>query len=310
MIDYLKSKYIYFLGVNLINALVFIFLLFLNLDIIYFLLIFFTANIVLLTAFLIEGYQISKYTNTIDSLLNEIEEIQLVASTLESAPTFETNLLNEYLELYSKKFYNLHHQAVVENKMYEDFIVLIIHDIKIEIQNIKLKHNDIDTKPLEDLVQKILVSSKVSNLDYQNQLSKVNIKQIVSNILNEYFELCYQKKIKVTLDFKTDFLICDQYWIEFALRQLIDNAIKYTDNTLSITVTDNDITVTSNGQLISEHDLPRITTRGYIGSNSNSSHKSSGFGLYLTKQICDSFGYKLKITNNQNNTFQIIIKSD
>lgn len=305
MINYLKSKYIFFLVLNFINIQVFIILFLSTIDITYFYIILLTSNLVLLLTFITQGFLIIRHTKDIDSLINEISEIHLVSSLANDSNFYENKLLNDYLFIYSQKFYNLYNQEVSHNKHYEDFIIYLIHDIKIQIQNIKLKNNDLNTTELEYLVQKVLLSSKINHFEFDNKLVNTNIKNVINNIIKDYFDQCYDKKIKVKMNITVENIICDEYWIGFILRQLIDNAIKYTNNLLIIDVFDNHISIKSNGELISNHDLARITNRAYVGSNNTQSNKSSGYGLYLVKQVCDNFNYKLIIKNQVYNEFII-----
>ena len=48
---------------------------------------------------------------------------------------------------------------------------------------------------------------------------------------------------------------------------------------------------------IAKEDLPRIFEKAFTGFNGHVDHKATGIGLYLSKQILDRLGHRIKITS-------------
>lgn len=123
------------------------------------------------------------------------------------------------------------------------------------------------------------------------------------------------KNIDLQIDENTDMTaVFDLKWTAEAISNIIDNAIKYTQNggTVRVTATEYDmfgkIDVTDNGIGISEEEIPKIFSRFY--RSPNVAHEQGvGIGLYLAREIISKQGGYIKVGSNvgKGSTFSVFI---
>ncbi len=93
----------------------------------------------------------------------------------------------------------------------------------------------------------------------------------------------------------------DPKWLQVVLRQLLTNAIKYSSEGDSVTITvarhgdGGTISVTDTGIGIPPEDVPRVFERFYTGANGRRGTASTGMGLYLAAEICRRLGHELDL---------------
>lgn len=113
------------------------------------------------------------------------------------------------------------------------------------------------------------------------------------------FQLSYDP---VALDVR---VFTDPRALEFILRQLVSNSIKYAGASpiLSFLATreargrENGVLlrISDNGQGVKECDLPYLFERGFSGDSGELRKKSTGMGLYLAKQLADDIHIQLEV---------------
>ena len=112
--------------------------------------------------------------------------------------------------------------------------------------------------------------------------------------------------VEVTGDWE---LNSDRKWVNFALTQLIDNAIKYSKEggKIAIRISQSSIEISDDGIGILEEDLPRIFEEGFTGFNGHEHQKATGLGLYMTKQVLDSLNLDITIHSQIDQGTQVFI---
>jgi len=99
------------------------------------------------------------------------------------------------------------------------------------------------------------------------------------------------------------YVYTDVMWMEFVLYQLLSNAIKYSEEEGSITVSAEyknntvNLFVIDEGLGIDNSDLPRIYNLFFTGSNGKSKGESTGMGLYMVKEVLDYLGHGIKVSS-------------
>lgn len=77
---------------------------------------------------------------------------------------------------------------------------------------------------------------------------------------------------------------------------LMDNALKYCDQKIIVTLTSKSISIENDGSKISAEDLPKVFDRFY---QTNKSSEGVGLGLAITKTIADHNDWKLQVTSGE-----------
>jgi len=85
--------------------------------------------------------------------------------------------------------------------------------------------------------------------------------------------------------------------IEIVISNLIDNALKYSDDTIEIYLTEGSLHVKDNGVGIKEEEIEKVTQKFYR-SNSHSWDNSMGLGLALVNYILKMHNSMLEIQSS------------
>ena len=94
-------------------------------------------------------------------------------------------------------------------------------------------------------------------------------------------------------------MLTDGKWLGFVVEQVLSNALKYTPEGGAIRVYgDGDtVVIADSGIGIRPEDLPRVFEKGFTGYNGRTERKSTGIGLYLSRQVCERLGHGIAVTS-------------
>lgn len=190
----------------------------------------------------------------------------------------------------------------------KDFVVNVSHELKTPLTAIKgfietleddtedethIHYIDIikrHTNRLINIVQDLLMLSELEEVTTKLMFSKVDLSIIFENVMKIFEQRINNKNLYLKLNIDSDFpkIKIDTFKMEQVFVNLIDNAIKYTDEGgISIDITnmgDNArIVIKDTGIGLNKEDKERIFERFYIVDKSRS-RKSGGSGLGLS--IC------------------------
>ena len=98
-----------------------------------------------------------------------------------------------------------------------------------------------------------------------------------------------QKGIGFDVDLEITNVLSDAKWLSFIIRQLLTNAIKYSEaSDIMITKLSEDdqtkLEIKDSGRGIDPKDLPRIFDKGFTSTTKHQDHAATGMGLYLAKK--------------------------
>ena len=97
------------------------------------------------------------------------------------------------------------------------------------------------------------------------------------------------------------------------LNQIINNAIKYVDETPIIKLFAKqykdrvELMIKDNGIGILENELNRVFDKGFTGTTGRTKQKSTGIGLYLCKKLCYRLNHEIKIDSNSHGTVVTLV---
>ena len=94
--------------------------------------------------------------------------------------------------------------------------------------------------------------------------------------------------------------LTDEKWLQFALEQVLSNALKYTPpgGTIAIDLeAPLTLCVRDTGIGIAPEDLPRVFEKGFTGYNGRTDKKASGIGLYLCRRILRALNHDIEINS-------------
>lgn len=156
-----------------------------------------------------------------------------------------------------------------------------------------------DTRQGVDTVMDILDASNFKKGTLEIKQENFDFKDALTTIIEEFRPIAEQKHLdlEVTIaDGSYDVIGDKQKMMRHVLRNLIDNAIKYTPKgSVRVELTHNDrlieCAVHDNGVGITPEDMERLFTEGGKGANSTKINaQSTGYGLFVAKTIVDAHG--------------------
>ena len=162
-----------------------------------------------------------------------------------------------------------------------------------------------DSMWLINLVENLLSATRIE----EGRMTLRVTTELLSDIIEEVVQYSSRKlqQHHLTVDCKDDLILvkADTKLIVQVIANLVDNAIKYTPQNSSITISARttgsmaEISVADNGPGISEEDKDKIFDKFYCGSNKIAdSRRSVGLGLFLCKAIVEAHGGTIHVEDN------------
>ena len=146
------------------------------------------------------------------------------------------------------------------------------------------------------MIDNLLLSDRLSMPYSTLDLHKIKISEIINKIMNLFPSM--KEKINIHNSIPNEEIIVDETKFIIALRNLLDNAIKYSENKiveLSIEKNSNvKFSVKDSGIGISDENIKNIT-KPFFQEDKSISTKGFGLGLTICKKIIESHKGQLSI---------------
>ena len=279
-----------------------------------------TVNILLFILFLVwrffvETRYLSKL-NVLNQQENQLDMDTLLATFPNGASPFE-HLFSETIEEVVLKSREELNAVKVDFSEEYDRTLIWIHEMKTPITAIKLMIDSIENPILQKkmelewlrihlLLDQQLHNTRLPSIGKDNMVESVVLQKIVHKEIRELLAWCMEKGIGFDLSGLEVEVLTDQKWLSFIVRQLLSNAVKYSEENAEIRVfVTRDqaghvlLHVQDDGVGISKADLPRIFERSFTGSTGRLTTASTGMGLYLAKNAAEKLGIVVSVQSEQ-----------
>jgi signal transduction histidine kinase len=230
------------------------------------------------------------------------------------------------------------------NQLYADrnkLMGIVAHDLRNPLKNIEgllklvedsdnykhdpemaeyMSHIGRTTNKMTDLIDRVTSISAIENMEKNLKKEKVNLRELLVLIKNNFELSAARKKInlKLTADHSRDFFaLVDQRYLEQAIDNLVSNAIKFTEEAKEVHLklkskdAKHVIEISDQGPGIREEELDRLF-KEFTTLHSKPTHdeKSSGLGLYIAHQFIYAMNGVIEVSSDSSSgsTFSVIFE--
>jgi signal transduction histidine kinase len=226
--------------------------------------------------------------------------------------------------------YSLHNALNREQKLQEqkkNFLLSVTHELKSPLASIKILLQTIqkrnltkaqtldfidksllDIERLDDMVENMLLASKIDNRSYTFPKAQFNLSVLVDSIVNRLQITkcdCNQQIIDAEIEPKIE-ITGDKFALTSVVTNLVENAIKYSSpcETVAVKLFSKEgkihLQVADHGIGIADNEKSRIFDRFYrVGSEDTRNTKGTGLGLFIVKQVLDKHEATIRVKDNR-----------
>jgi len=242
--------------------------------------------------------------NKITKLLSKVAHILNVQEKQKNAYTSKLETLNtqkdEIISAISHEFKNP--IAVISG--YSETL-LKDDNIPIPLRKKFLQKIYNNSNKLTKLIDTLRLAIRLEENKQSYNFSEVDVCDLVDEIVEDIKE-SYDREIEI------DKRVCSKIKADYtllgvAIRNLIENGIKYSEDKIIIKIYNDGLSVEDNGIGLSEDDIHKITDKFYRVSN-NTWNNSLGLGLSIVSNILKLHNFKLEIRSEIHNGSEFIIR--
>jgi two-component system, OmpR family, sensor histidine kinase KdpD len=145
------------------------------------------------------------------------------------------------------------------------------------------------------LTSRLLRIARLDKEEVRPQLELTNVADLVAQLADQYSRRT-DRKVSLVKDVASAEVLADAELLQLALRQLLDNACKYSPAGSAIKIAIEiqheavAVRVWNSGSLVPVSDRARIFERFYRGSEARHLAPGSGLGLYVARKIAQAHG--------------------
>jgi signal transduction histidine kinase len=222
------------------------------------------------------------------------------------------------------------HKSIRKERRLQDqkknFLLSVTHELKSPLASIKLLLQTIqkrdlskqqiqdfigksllDIERLDDMVENMLLASKIDNRSYTFPKANFNLSGLVDNIVNRLqLNKCdiNEQLINAEIEPKIE-ITGDKFALTSVVTNLIENAIKYSApcEVVDVRLYSKDgkifLEVADHGIGIADAEKTRIFDKFYrVGSEDTRNTKGTGLGLYIVKEVLDKHDASIRVKDN------------
>jgi two-component system phosphate regulon sensor histidine kinase PhoR len=172
-----------------------------------------------------------------------------------------------------------------------------------------------ESNRMETILSDLLIISKMDRLDYELNLEKINMKDLIVEYVDSLKNKIIKKGLKYNVQVEDCTLLIDKNKMGQVILNLVKNAINYTDKG-EISILGNiegskyKLKIIDSGIGIAKEDIDKIFKRFYrVDAARSRDTGGSGLGLSICKNVIRKHGGSILVnsTENKGTTFEIIL---
>lgn len=230
----------------------------------------------------------------------------------------------DVLSLQTERFKKESSMRLMEIQGEKDELLSWIHEVKTPLTTMQLMIERMEDETLKAQLQYEWLRI---HLLLDQQLHQKRIPFIRNDLLIEKFALepiifqeiralkswCMQKGVGFDVSLEVTEVLSDAKWLGFIIRQLLTNAVKYSnasDIMIESDLKDDHVrlAIQDAGRGIDPKDMPRIFDKGFTSTTSHQDSAATGMGLYLTQKVADALLIRIQVESRRGigTTFTLI----
>ncbi|MFC7319808.1 sensor histidine kinase [Halobacillus campisalis] len=252
---------------------------------------------VLFTIFVIVRYpRETKFFKELEERKHDLDLTSLPEPGRPLEYLIDHNITEPIMELQEKS--SAHHLRLEQEK---DELLSWIHEVKTPLTAMHLIIDRVEDRELKAqlthewlrvhlLLDQQLHQKRMPFIENDLYVEKVELEPLLHSEINTLRSWCMQKGIGFDVDLSIPTVLSDAKWLGFILRQLLTNAVKYSEEGSDITVISREhkgqtnLQVIDRGRGIEARDLARIFEKGFTSTSRHHDTAATGMGLYLAKK--------------------------
>ncbi|UQZ32230.1 histidine kinase [Paenibacillus sp. PK3_47] len=264
-------------------------------------------NVLVCTLFVFLRYQReTRFYRTIESW-DEVYDLEMFR---EAGSPFE-NIVQEAVtsqtERYRKESSVNYHLLEQE----KDDLLAWIHEVKTPLTAMQLMIERLPDETLQSqlmfewlrihhLLDQQLHQKRIPFMRNDLFIENTALEPVLNREIRALKSWCISKGIGFDVSLEVEEVLTDGKWLGFMLRQLLTNAVKYSEAS-DITVMSHEadghavLVIEDQGKGIEPKDLPRIFDKGFTSVLGRQEGAATGMGLYLTKQVAEPLLIRIEV---------------
>lgn len=277
------------------------------------------VNLILFVIFLLLIY--SRETRFYHALKSNMSLKEMEHKDLQHS-AYEKIIFN-YIEDYEETSRSIIHKQNKELKQTKNDLLEWIHEVKTPITAMKLLLDQIeDTKLKQDLLyewsridyllDQQLYIRRLTSKSNDFYFGHFNLKNMVIKEIQHGRNISIAKGVGYDINIDDTEVYTDEKWCRTILRQIISNALKYTENS-DILIESGEqhgqtyLIIEDKGRGIKARDLPRIFERGFTSTTNQRESTATGMGLYLVKEIAEGLSIKVNVKSTYGEGTKVLL---
>ncbi|MFT7824237.1 MAG: HAMP domain-containing sensor histidine kinase [Sulfurimonas sp.] len=161
---------------------------------------------------------------------------------------------------------------------------------------------------IEALLGRLVLWNKFESGEMTLHKSKIDLLALTQEIRNVLLDDKYKNR-EIIIQGEPLEVEADRTLMEIVIKNLIENALKYSKEEVAVTLAENRFSVADKGVGISKDDIEKVTKKFYR-SGAHNWDNSMGLGLSIVKKILELHDSKLEIQSSlgEGSTFSFILK--
>ncbi|MEC0088979.1 sensor histidine kinase [Paenibacillus macquariensis] len=249
--------------------------------------------------FVIRYSKETKFYRSLEARDNNLDLTSIAGPESPFEQIIETSMTNQTELLRQTASHNL---MTLEQE--KDDLLAWIHEVKTPLTAMHLMIDRIDDETMKThltyewlrihlLLDQQLHQRRIPFIENDLYIELTDLEVIIFDEIKTLQSWCIHKGIGFDIDIQVAEVLSDAKWLAFILRQLLTNAVKYSqasDITISSYQHEDQtiLEVKDCGRGIDPKDLSRIFDRGFTSTTMHQDTAATGMGLYLAKKAAQS----------------------